>query len=815
VKGMKLDETRRVYSLIGVLGITLMFFLMLVSIAGAYPFAYITNYGSSTVSVIDTATNKVTATINVGVNPSGVAVNPDGTKVYVTNIGNSSISVIDTATNTVISTIPDLNSPFGVAVSPDGKKLYVTNSDSYVSVIDTATNKVTATVTVGTDPRGIVVTPDGKRVYVANLYSGSVSVINTATNKVKTKVRVRPSPYGIAVTPDGTKVYVANARNNNVSVIDTTTNTVIATVYVYNPHVIAANPNGKKVYVTGIFDISVIDTATNTITATMPGGFAEGIAVSPDGKKLYVTNSDSHVSVIDTATNKVTTTIKVGDYPMAFGQFISPLSPFANFSASPIEGKAPLTVAFTDKSIRSPTKWKWTFGDGASSTQQNPTHKYSKVGRYTVTLTATNDKGGNTATKTDYIKVVTKSVANFTSSVTYGKAPFYVAFTDTSTGIPTGWKWNFGDGASSTQQNPTHKYSKAGIYTVSLTVNNVVGSSKKTKPNYITAVEKPVAEFSAKPTEGKAPLSVAFYDTSKGSPIKWKWSFGDGKTSTQQNPMHKYSKAGKYKVALTATNNNSSNTVTKTDYITVIGKPVANFTSTVTYGKAPLTVNFADTSTGIPNEWKWKLGDGTTSTFQNFACVYPKVGNYTVSLTVKNAVGSNTVTKTDYIIVIVDAEFSAKPTEGKSPLTVAFTDESIGSPTKWNWSFGDGASSTQQNPTHKYSNVGKYTVTLTAISGNSSNTVTKTDYIKVVTKPVANFTSSVTSGKAPLTITFNDTSTGIPTGWRWSFGDGKASTIQNPIYIYSKAGNYTVSLAVKNAAGRNTVTKTDYIKVTA
>ncbi|HII93819.1 MAG TPA: PKD domain-containing protein, partial [Methanosarcina sp.] len=144
-----------------------------------------------------------------------------------------------------------------------------------------------------------------------------------------------------------------------------------------------------------------------------------------------------------------------------------------------------------------------------------------------------------------------------------------VKFTDTSTGTPTTWKWDFGDGTSSIQQSPTHKYSKAGVYTVSLTVKNAVGTNTVTKTDYIKVTEKPVAEFSASPTSGKMPLTVAFTDKSTGTPTKWKWNFGDGTTSTQQNPKHKYSKAGNYTVTLTATNAAGSSTTTKTDYIKV------------------------------------------------------------------------------------------------------------------------------------------------------------------------------------------------------------------------------------------------------
>ena len=162
-----------------------------------------------------------------------------------------------------------------------------------------------------------------------------------------------------------------------------------------------------------------------------------------------------------------------------------PIPPVAAFSASPISGKVPLSVAFTDKSTGSPTKLKWDFGDGTYSTAKNPTHKYSKAGKYTVKLTATNAAGSNTVTKTNYITVIAKPVAVFFAKPASGKAPLTVAFTDKSTGIPTKWKWIFGDGASSTEQNPKHEYLQEGNYKVTLTVTNAAGSSTTTKSNYV------------------------------------------------------------------------------------------------------------------------------------------------------------------------------------------------------------------------------------------------------------------------------------------------------------------------------------------
>ncbi|AKB82085.1 cell surface protein [Methanosarcina barkeri 3] len=352
---------------------------------------------------------------------------------------------------------------------------------------------------------------------------------------------------------------------------------------------------------------------------------------------LTVSNADGSDSEVKTGYIKVTVS--------------SPGKPVAAFSASSASGKTPLTVAFTDKSSNMPTKWKWSFGDGASSTIQNPKHKYSKAGKYTVTLTVANAKGSNTITETDYIKVISKPDANFTSSVTSGKAPLNVKFTDTSTGMASGWIWEFGDGSKSFVENPTHKYSKAGTYTVNLTVKNAAGSNKVTKTEYIKVTAKPVSNFTSSVTSGKAPLNVKFTDTSTGTPAAWIWEFGDGSKSFVEHPTHKYSKAGTYTVKLTVKNAVGSNTVTKTDYIKVTAKPVANFTSSVTSGKSPLTVAFTDTSTGSPSKWKWNFGDGASSTLQNPKHKYSKAGNYTVTLTATNAAGSSTTTKTNYMKV--------------------------------------------------------------------------------------------------------------------------------------------------------------------
>ncbi|WP_231589806.1 PKD domain-containing protein [Methanosarcina siciliae] len=267
----------------------------------------------------------------------------------------------------------------------------------------------------------------------------------------------------------------------------------------------------------------------------------------------------------------------------------------------------------------------------------------------------------------------TASEANFTASVTSGNAPLNVEFTDTSTGTPTSWAWDFGDGKNSTEQNPTHTYTAEGTYTVKLTVSNSLGSDSEEKTGYITVgsvVLAPEANFSADPTTGTAPLSVQFTDESTNTPTSWTWDFGEGDTSTEQNPTHTYETIGTYTVKLTATNYGGSNSTIKTDYITVtsdVSAPIASFTMDSNSGRVPFTVQFTDTSNGSVSSWKWEFGDGGISTEQNPIHTYVTEGSYNVTLTATGPGGSNKITSTEP--VVVSAPLTSDSYNGGIPLT--------------------------------------------------------------------------------------------------------------------------------------------------
>ena len=506
------------------------------------------------------------------------------------------------------------------------------------------------------------------------------------------------------------------------------------------------------------------------------------------------------------------------------------VKPVADFVANPTSGMVPLTVTFTDTSKNTPTSWLWNFGDNTTSVEQNPVHIYTVPGTYSVTLTATNSAGSDSITKPELINAqpsVIKPVADFIANPTSGMVPLTVNFTDTSKNTPTSWAWNFGDGTSSVEQNPTHIYTTPGKYSVTLNATNSAGTDSITKPELINAqpcVVKPVADFTGAPTSGVAPLLVSFVDLSLNGPTSWSWAFGDGKTSVEQNPTHTYEAPGKYTVSLEVKNEAGTDNKTIPDYINVTKPgcpPDAQFRASPTIGIAPLAVSFTDLTSGNPTSWAWNFGDNGTADQQHPEHTYQSPGEYTVTLTAKNEFGDSTEVREKYIKVLekpvpLKAAFMGEPTSGTAPLNVKFTDLSTGGPTSWLWNFGDGGSASDQNPNHVYTQPGNYTVYLTVVRGEDRSTEIHYEYIHVAAAgkpPVPDFVASPVSGKVPLTVTFTDLSSNDPTGWKWDFGDGQTATDRNPVHVFQTPGVYTVCLEASNSFGSAKACKANLITV--
>ncbi len=333
-------------------------------------------------------------------------------------------------------------------------------------------------------------------------------------------------------------------------------------------------------------------------------------------------------------------------------------------------------------------------------------------------------------------------LADFAADVTSGDVPLSVTFADASTGTITSWAWDFGDGGSSTQASPQYTYTVAGTYDVALTVTGPAGSDMLLRPAYILANDPPppppVAGFGSDVQTGEAPLAVQFTDFSTGLVTSWSWSFGDGGSSTVQHPAHTYTLGGTYDVSLVVTGPGGSDTLTEPGWIVVdepVAPPVAGFGSDVQTGDVPLTVQFADASTGVVSAWSWDFGDGGTSSLENPSYTYTVAGTFDVTLLVTGEGGSDSLTQFGFIVAndppppAPVAGFGSDVQSGEIPLDVAFFDSSTGSITAWAWDFGDGGMSTATDPTHTYTVAGTYDVTLTVTGPGGSDTLVQPGFI--------------------------------------------------------------------------------------
>lgn len=292
-------------------------------------FAYVANFNANSVTVIDTSTNSVVTTIPaVGVQPSAIAITPNGKNAYVTNFGDSSVIVIDTASNTVVDgPIPVGSFPAFLAITPNGAFVYVTNVLSLVDVISTSSNTVTSMVNViNPQNTGISITPDGKFAYVNSSNGNVVNVIDLSNNMVKSGAGY-PIPMqgtgvndsAISVGPNGSFAYIVNTSTNNVDVIDITSDSVLMGAGFpipvgVGPEGLSVTPDNQFVYLAnvGSSTVSVISTQSNSVVQTIPIPMAPfDVAITPDGKFAYVTTVGGFVYVIDIATNTVDPTIMI------------------------------------------------------------------------------------------------------------------------------------------------------------------------------------------------------------------------------------------------------------------------------------------------------------------------------------------------------------------------------------------------------------------------------------------------------------------------------------------------------------------------
>lgn len=613
---------------------------------------------------------------------------------------------------------------------------------------------------------------------------------------------------------------------------------------------ISATPAFGKSPNTVTFSSTVSD-SDGTI-ASLHWNFGDGSATSTSPNPVHTYGVGVFIAtltVTDDDGATVTRSVEIRSLPN--------IAPQAAASGTPTSGRSPLTVQFNsagsidfDGTIAG---YRWSFGDGSpDSTSPNPSHTYA-AGTWTATLTVTDNEGA-TGTATVQVQSLANqaptAVANGTPMGINNKAPNTVQFSsagsvdndcDVVSACPgLSFSWNFGDGSSvSTDANPSHTYTTAGVYAATLTVTDSEGATnlQTVTVNVASPNVLPVPQLGASTTDGRAPLAVNL--TSAGSVdldgiiVSYSWNLGDGSpVETTPDVSHTYG-PGTWTATLTVVDDDGASvTTSRTINSTVNQSPVAQAAVTPASSLAPATVQFSSAGSNDPDcayigpcpglSYAWDFGDGSApSSDPNPVHTYA-AGTYTATLVVQDNEGALASTTVQVIAnTAPTAVAEADVVLGDGPLTVNFTGSNStdgdGTIVGYEWNFGDGSLvSTLADPAHTYA-PGIWTATLT-VTDDQGATSTATVTIDVNDPPTASATSNVTSGVAPLTVNFtgsandNDGSFSLS----WDFGDGSPAVTDslNPSHTYTSAGTYAATLTVTDDRGAVAVSNQIIIEIT-
>lgn len=503
-------------------------------------------------------------------------------------------------------------------------------------------------------------------------------------------------------------------------------------------------------------------------------------------------------------------------------------NPTANFTISQTAQCQGDLLQFNDASTSDVaiTSWAWNFGDGNVATIQNPTHTYANTGTYSVFLSITNANGctafyNNAAA----VSISTKPTAAFTASATEGcTAPFTTTFNSgASTGPITSYLWNFGDGQTSTEANPSHTYTSAGNYSVSLRVRTASNCEHILTQTDLIKVGTFTAGIQIADNTVCRGTAAQFTDMSSAGVVSRTWNFGDGSpTSNLANPTHTYTTPGTYTVSITS-QNGAGCSDTKTQDITIYDLPTPTFTESATTScTVPFTVNFTNTTVNTTSA-AWNFGDGGTSTQINPTYTYNALGTYNVTLQVtdNNGCVNSSIFPNHIRIRIPQVDFASNTLGGCAPLPVTFTDLSTSNNpiTNWDWQIQreDGTitlTSTVKNPVITLTDTGSYNVRLTVTdNAGCTNTLTRNDFVGAGMTPTSDFQTIPTTVCFNTPMDFEDLAESWCNNWIWDFGDGTTQTGKNPTYVYADTGTYTVSLRAEHYHCPNIAVKTDYVTI--
>ncbi|MDD5187099.1 MAG: NosD domain-containing protein, partial [Methanoregula sp.] len=548
------------------------------------------------------------------------------------------------------------------------------------------------------------------------------------------------------------------------------------------------------------------------------------------------------------------------------------LPPVANFTANVTAGIAPLVVQFMDNSTGVPTGWNWSFGDGSVSTVQHPVHTYLSGGTFSVSLNATNAGGSNVTTRTNYVTVKPPvPIPGFSANVTSGTAPLPVSFTDTASGSPTGWAWFFGDETFTqpwTQVNASAGWA-ARVYQSSAAMpdSSVILTGGWTHGGYTHDVWRSVDGGNVWSEQtASAGWSARDSHTSMAMPDGSIIVLGGEDTSGYKNDVWRSTDGGKVWTLMTL-HAGWSPRIEHTSVAMPDGSILVMGGNTGTGFRNDVWRSTDNGATWIEQTssagWSARCGhtsvampDGSIVLLGGFSGGYVndvwRSTDNGITWTQQTASAGwsarsdhASVAMPDGSILVMGGYLNRNDSWRSSDNGVTWTEMSasagwVGRIALSSVAMPDGSvlvmcgddgagnykndvwrlvptGSIVQNPTHTYTSPGTYQVTLQAYNAYEFNSTRKAGYIHVTgsSAPMANFTANVTAGIAPLAIQFMDNSTGAPTGWNWSFGDGSVSAVQHPVHTYLSSGTFSVSLNATNAGGSNVTTRMNYVTVTS
>ncbi len=554
---------------------------------------------------------------------------------------------------------------------------------------------------------------------------------------------------------------------------------------------------------------------TNTSTgvsaaATYSWDFGNGgTGHDPSGSSIYR----------DPQTYTITLTVQDGQQTAVATKTITVYrNPTVNFQFDQTRGCAPLGVNFSSQvnpGSGSVTEYLWDFGDGQvlqTANAPQASHIYESRGNPPISLTITNSFGCHTTVDKTGLTVLDPIVVQAGAAQgVYCTAGAPVTFNNSSTGPGTlSYSWDFGDGKTGTQPQPTHVYGEKGVFRPSLTVSSSEGCSVTKE---LAAVNIAQFESSFEAPAAVCTNSAATFTNTSAHPQSSRWLVLPGNVPFTGNAFtYTFPQPGEYTVRLTNVYDGCEDIVEKKITVSA-GEPLPPFQVLLnnTCG-APAEVQFNDQSTAA-TQWSWDFGDNQTGAAKQATHTYTKNGDYMVTLTTTNQAGC--VQAVQKLVSIAGPDIGIVHTdrvEGCIGLAVGFAVNQPGEISSYTWSFGDGETANTANPTHVFNTAGQFDVVLQyqTRSGCSGTVVFRS--VRIYTKPAAAFSAATqVCGNTP--VTFNNETTGEAFDWLWDFGDGGTSVEFEASHQYMQAGTYTVQLIAGNHACADTIVREQYIQV--